>query len=225
MLCGGMLVAMPTAMPVDPLTSRFGNGVGSTVGSSFVSSKVGRKSTVSLSRSAIIASASDVETRFRVAVGRRRIAVDRSEVALAVDQGVAHVEVLREPDERVVRRRVAVRMVVADDFADDLRALAVRTVRREAHLPHREQHAAVRRLQPVADVGQRAPDDYAHRVIHVRALHLVFDVDGDQRGRRLIHDRCFVSVWFRGSEVPGFRGSQRRRQRTRNLGTPEPRNR
>ena len=24
MLCGGMLVAMPTAMPVEPLTSRFG---------------------------------------------------------------------------------------------------------------------------------------------------------------------------------------------------------
>ena len=52
-------------------------------------------------------------------------------------------------------------------------------VRREAHLPHAVQHAAVRGLQAVADVGQRSPDDYAHRVIHVRALHLVFDVDGD----------------------------------------------
>ena len=52
-------------------------------------------------------------------------------------------------------------------------------IRREAHLPHRVEHAAVRRLQPVAHVGQRAPDDYAHRVIHVRALHLVFDVDGE----------------------------------------------
>ena len=192
MLCGGMLVAMPTAMPVDPLTSRFGNGVGRTVGSSVVSSKFGRKSTVSLSRSAIIASASDVEPRFGVAVGRRRIAVDRSEVALPVDERVAHVEVLREPDERVVRRRVAVRMVVADDFADDLRALAVRPIRREAHLPHREQHAPVRRLQAVADVGQRAPDDYAHRVIHVRALHLVFDVDRDS-GRGCL-DPCLV-VW------------------------------
>ena len=59
MLCGGMLVAMPTAMPVDPLTSRFGNGVGSTTGSSDVSSNVGRKSTVSLSRSDINVSASD----------------------------------------------------------------------------------------------------------------------------------------------------------------------
>ncbi len=33
MLCGGMFVAMPTAMPVEPLTSRFGKWLGSTVGS------------------------------------------------------------------------------------------------------------------------------------------------------------------------------------------------
>ncbi len=32
-LCGGMLVAMPTAMPVDPLTRRLGNFAGSTIGS------------------------------------------------------------------------------------------------------------------------------------------------------------------------------------------------
>ncbi len=33
-LCGGMLVAMPTAMPVQPLTSRCGTVAGSTIGSS-----------------------------------------------------------------------------------------------------------------------------------------------------------------------------------------------
>ena len=33
-LCGGMFVAMPTAMPDDPLTSRFGMPAGRTVGSS-----------------------------------------------------------------------------------------------------------------------------------------------------------------------------------------------
>ena len=37
-LCGGMLVAMPTAMPVEPLTSRFGMRAGSTLGSSSFSS-------------------------------------------------------------------------------------------------------------------------------------------------------------------------------------------
>ena len=37
-LCGGMLVAMPTAMPVVPLTSRFGTRDGSTIGSVLVPS-------------------------------------------------------------------------------------------------------------------------------------------------------------------------------------------
>ena len=35
-LCGGMLVAMPTAIPETPLTSRFGNCAGRTIGSSAV---------------------------------------------------------------------------------------------------------------------------------------------------------------------------------------------
>ena len=48
-LCGGMLVAMPTAMPAAPLASRFGNAPGSTVGSFSTPSYVGRKSTASSS--------------------------------------------------------------------------------------------------------------------------------------------------------------------------------
>ena len=37
-LCGGIFVAMPTAMPDEPLTSRFGMRVGSTSGSTSLSS-------------------------------------------------------------------------------------------------------------------------------------------------------------------------------------------
>jgi hypothetical protein len=37
-LCGGMLVAMPTAIPVAPFTSRLGMRAGSTTGSLFVPS-------------------------------------------------------------------------------------------------------------------------------------------------------------------------------------------
>ena len=51
-LWGGTLVAMPTAMPEEPLTSRFGTLVGRTIGSWSDSSKFGEKSTVSLSMSA-----------------------------------------------------------------------------------------------------------------------------------------------------------------------------
>jgi hypothetical protein len=56
-LCGGILVAIPTAMPSDPLTSRFGNRAGNTVGSRRLSSKFATKSTVSelMSRSISVA--------------------------------------------------------------------------------------------------------------------------------------------------------------------------
>jgi len=46
-LCGGMLVAMPTAIPLTPFTSRFGMAAGNTDGSLRRSSKLGTKATVS----------------------------------------------------------------------------------------------------------------------------------------------------------------------------------
>ena len=56
-LCGGMLVAIPTAMPAAPFTIRFGSFAGSTVGSWRRSSKLATKSTVffSMSSSIVIA--------------------------------------------------------------------------------------------------------------------------------------------------------------------------
>ena len=47
-LCGGILVAIPTAIPCAPFTRRFGNLDGRMLGSFSVSSKFGTKSTVSL---------------------------------------------------------------------------------------------------------------------------------------------------------------------------------
>ena len=112
-----------------------------------------------------------------VAHGRRRVAVDRAEIALPVDQQVAHREVLRHAHHRVVDRGIAVRVVLAEHVADDARALHVRARCDVIALVHREQHAPVHRLQAVADVGQRAADDHAHRVVEIRLTHLVFEVD------------------------------------------------
>ena len=92
-LWGGMFVAMPTAIPVAPFTSRFGSTVGSTVGST---------SAVVVVRLEVDRLLVDVlhhhraqagEPGLGVAHGRRGIAVDRPEVALAVHQGVREVEV------------------------------------------------------------------------------------------------------------------------------------
>ena len=112
-----------------------------------------------------------------VAHGGRGVAVHRAEVALAVHQQVAHRERLRHAHDGVVHRGVAVRMELADDVADDARGLLVGLVPLVAELAHRVQHAAVDGLQAVADVRQRASHDHAHRVIEVRLLHLVFEVD------------------------------------------------
>ena len=50
-LCGGIFVAIPTAIPSEPFIRRVGTVVGSTVGSFNVSSKFTVQPTVSLSRS------------------------------------------------------------------------------------------------------------------------------------------------------------------------------
>ena len=52
--CGGIFVAMPTAIPSDPFTSKAGNVVGRTVGSFIDSSKFSCQSTVFFSRSIIV---------------------------------------------------------------------------------------------------------------------------------------------------------------------------
>ena len=92
------------------------------------------------------------EPGLRVAHRRRGVIVDRAEVALAVDQRIAQGEVLRHPDQRLVDRRVAVRVVLTHHLADDEGALAVRPVGLEAEVVHRVENPAVHGLQPVPDV-------------------------------------------------------------------------
>ena len=117
--------------------------------------------------------------RFGVPHRRGRIAIDGTEISLAIDQRIAHGEILRHADQGIVDRRVAVRVEFAEDFADDLGALAGGPVGREAHFAHAEKNAAMDGLEAVANVGKGASHDHAHGVIDVRALHLVFDVDVD----------------------------------------------
>ncbi len=129
------------------------------------------------------------QAAFGVAVGGRRIAVDRAEVALAVDQRIAHAPRLRHPHQRVVHGAVAVRMVAFEHFADHAGALGVAAVGEQSLAEHRDQDSAMDRLEPVAHVGQRAPDIHRHRVVQVGLAHVVFDIE--QRG--FVADR-FVTV-------------------------------
>ena len=116
------------------------------------------------------------EARLGVAHGGSRVVVDRAEVALAVDERVAQRERLGEAHERVVDRRVAVRVMVAHHVADDVGRLHVRPAGPVAVRPHRVEDAAVHRLQAVAHIGKRARDDDVHRVAEEARAHLLLEL-------------------------------------------------
>src|SRR6266446_3467708 len=119
---------------------------------------------------------------FRVPHGRRRIAVHGAEVSLAVDERVAHVEVLREADERGIDDGFTVRVIVAGGVAADFRALAEAAIGGQAEVVHGHQDAALHGLETVSHVGESARDDDAHRVVEIRLAHFRFDIYGKQDG-------------------------------------------
>ncbi|MHC2325876.1 hypothetical protein ACVI3S_003896 [Bradyrhizobium diazoefficiens] len=135
------------------------------------------------------------QARLGVTIGGRGIAVDRAEIALAVDQRHAHREVLRHADHGVVDRLVAVRMILTDDVTDHAGGLDVFLVGCVPLLVHRVQDAAMHRLQTVARIGQRTRHDHAHGVVEIGLLHLLEDGDGANiRGlRRLVAGLVVVS--------------------------------
>ena len=100
-----------------------------------------------------------------------------AEAAVPVDQRVAERELLDHAGQRLVDRRVAVRVVRPHDLAHDLGALAVRPVGALPVVEHGVEDPAVHRLEPVAHVGQGAGDDDGHGVLEERALHLLLDLD------------------------------------------------
>ncbi len=119
------------------------------------------------------------EAGFRVAVGRRAVAVHRPEVPLAVHERIAKREVLGHAHQRVVDGRVAVGVVLAQDLADHRRRLLVRPVGLQPELAHGVEDPPVYGFQPVARVGEGTLDDDAHRVVDERLLHLVLDEAGE----------------------------------------------
>jgi hypothetical protein len=91
-------------------------------------------------------------------------------------------------------------VVVTHDVTDDAGALDVAAVGAEAGVVHRVQDLAVHRLEAVPHVRQRPPDDDAHRVVEVRALHLDLEADRlDALGHTAGSCRDLVAVGGLGS--------------------------
>jgi hypothetical protein len=122
-----------------------------------------------------------------VAISRRVVAVHRPEVALPVDQRVAHGEVLGHAHQGFIGGGVAVRVIFPEHVPDHAGTFHIWTVPHVVRLVHGEQHAAVDRLEPVADIGQRPAYDHAHRVVEIGTPHLLFEADGQGFFGDLVH--------------------------------------
>ena len=105
---------------------------------------------------------------------RRGIAIDRTEIALAVDQHVTHRERLRHAHDGVIHRGIAMWVIFTDYVTDHARRFLVGLVVIVTQLVHRVQYTPVHRFEAVANVRQGAPDDNAHGVFEIRLAHLVF---------------------------------------------------
>ena len=128
-----MFVAIPTAMPEPPLTSRFGKRAGRTTGSCLA--VVVRREVDGVHVEVAQHLHRDPgQPGLGVPHGSGRVVVDRAEVALAVDQLVAHREVLGHAHQGVVDGGVAVGVVLADHLADDLARTWIGAVGPEAEL-------------------------------------------------------------------------------------------
>ena len=102
------------------------------------------------------------------------VAINRSEVALAIDQCVTQGKILRHTHQRVVNRLVAVGVILTHHFADHTGALHIRPVPDVIGFMHREQYASMHRLQAIPNIWERAANDHAHGVIEIALAHLFF---------------------------------------------------
>ena len=115
---------MPTAMPVEPLASRLGKAAGSTTGSC-VFAVIGGAEIDRVFVEPFQQRLRDFgQAAFGVAHGGGVIAVDIAEIALPVDQRIAHGEILRQAHQRVIDRLVAMGMERAHHIAHHLGAIS-----------------------------------------------------------------------------------------------------
>ena len=86
---------------------------------------------------------------------------------------------MRHTNDGVVNRRITVRVVLTNHVTNDTSGLFIRLIPVVVQFVHGEQDTTVDGFQAISDVGQRASDNNAHRIIHVGLLELVLDIYGE----------------------------------------------
>jgi len=105
------------------------------------------------------------QARLGVTVGSRGVTVAGTKVAVAVDEHVAHREILGHADHGVVDGGVTMGVETAEDVTDGGGALAVGFVRGEALGEHRVEDAAMDGFQAVTDIRQGTVGNNTHRIV------------------------------------------------------------
>ena len=114
---------------------------------------------------------------FGVPVRRRGVAVDRTEVAVSVDERHVYREILRKTNERAVYRTVAVGVIFTQNVADDRGALLIRFIRSQTEFVHRVKNTSVNGFKTVPYVGYRPRTVYAHGVVYKTLFKFFFYLD------------------------------------------------
>ena len=125
--------------------------------------------------------------RFGVTHGRGRIAFDRSEIALTIDEAFAHRPRLGHVHERWINYGFAVRVIVTAGVTADLRAFTMLSPGKEREIVHRVEDSPLRWLEPVARVRQSPGNNHRHRVIEERPRYLFGNIDRLYLFVRVIH--------------------------------------
>ena len=197
-LCGGIWVAMPTAMPERAVDEQVREAARQHVGLEGLAVVVGAEVDGLLVDVAHHLHGQRRHPALGVPRGGGRVVARAAEVALALDQRVAQAPVLHEAHQGVVDRLVTVRVVGTHDLTDDAAALVEAAVGAVATVVHRVDDPAVHGLEAVAHVGERPADDDAHGVLDVRPLHLGVEVDrlgAVGLDRRLLSHRVPCLCW------------------------------
>ena len=92
------------------------------------------------------------QPRFGVAHRRRRVAVNRTEIPLPINQRQTHGKGLRHAHQRIIDRSIAMRMVFTHHVANHARRFAIGFIGRIAGFLHGKENAPMHRLQTIAHV-------------------------------------------------------------------------
>ena len=114
---------------------------------------------------------------FGITHGSRRVAVDRPEVTLTVNQRVAHGKILDQAHDTVIHRVIAVRVKLTQHLTNHTGGLLVRLSRLQTKLMHAVEHPPVDRLETVTNIRQRTAHYNRHGIIEVGVPHFIFYAD------------------------------------------------